>query len=48
MDIDIEEDSIKISGGKTNLEIKGILSKRHAMILLALILALLGVKEFQL
>jgi len=47
VDIDIEEDKIVIQDGDTKLSLQGVLSKKHAIILVSLILALLGVKEFQ-
>ena len=46
MDIDIEEESVKIEADGSKVEIKGILSKKHAIILVGLILGLLGIKEF--
>ena len=46
MDIDIEEEKIVIQSGETKIQVKGILSKKHALILVSLILAILGIKEF--
>jgi|TARA_R110001592_G_scaffold318647_2_gene595870 hypothetical protein len=46
MDIEIDEESVKIEADGSKVEIKGILSKRHALILVSLILAILGIKEF--
>ena len=46
MDIEIEPESITIEEGETKIQISGILSKKHAIILVGLILALLGIKEF--
>ena len=40
--IEISEEEVKLQFGGTKLTISGILSKRHAQILIALILALLG------
>ena len=46
MDIDIEEDKIIIKDGDTSLSIKGVLSRKHAIILVSLIVGILGIKEF--
>ena len=46
MDIEIEEDKITIEEGDTKISLQGVLSKKHAIILVGLILALLGIKEF--
>ena len=46
MDIEIDEESVKIEADGSKVEIKGILSKKHAIILVSLILAILGIKEF--
>ena len=46
MDIEIEEDKVIIESGDTKLQIKGIISKKHAIILVSLILAILGIQEF--
>ena len=46
MDIEIEEDKVIIESGETKLQIKGIISKKHGIILVSLILAILGIKEF--
>ena len=46
VDIDIEEDKIIIQDGDTSLSIKGVLSKKHAIILVGLIIAILGIKDF--
>ena len=40
--IEITEDEVKLQFGGTRLTISGILSKRHAQILIALILAMVG------
>ena len=46
MKIDVEEEKIVIESGDTKISVKGILSKKHAIILVSLILAILGIKEF--
>ena len=46
MDIEIEEDKVVIESGDTKVQIKGVLSKKHGIILVSLILAILGIKEF--
>ena len=46
MDIDIEEDKVVIQAGDTKVQVKGILSKKHALILVSLIISILGIKEF--
>ena len=46
MDIDIEEDKIVIQDGNTKLSLQGVLSKKHALLLITLILGLLGISEF--
>ena len=46
LDIEIEEESVKIEADGTKVEIKGILSKKHFFILVSLTLAILGIKEF--
>ena len=46
MDIDIEEDKIVIQDGNTKLSLEGVLSKKHALLLITLILGLLGISEF--
>tara|TARA_R110001599_G_scaffold198853_1_gene395678 strand:+ start:92 stop:244 length:153 start_codon:yes stop_codon:yes gene_type:complete len=46
MDIEIDEESVKIEADGSKVEIKGILSKKHAIILVSLVLAILGIKEF--
>ena len=46
MDIEIEEDKVIIESGDTKVQIKGVLSKKHGIILVSLILAILGIKEF--
>ena len=46
VDIEIEEDKVVIESGETKVQIKGILSKKHAVILVSAILAILGIKEF--
>ena len=40
--IDISDEEVNLSIGGTKLTITGVLSKRHAQILIALILAMLG------
>ena len=40
MDIEIEEDKIVIQDGETKLSIIGVLSKKHAIILVSLIIAI--------
>ena len=40
--IEISEEEVKLQFGGTRLTISGILSKRHAQILIAVILAMLG------
>ena len=46
MDIEIDEESVKIEADGSKVEIKGILSKKHAVILVSLIIGILGIKEF--
>ena len=46
MDIEIDEESVKIEADGSKVEIKGILTKKHAVILISLILGILGVSEF--
>jgi hypothetical protein len=46
LDIDIEPEKVTIEADGSKVEIKGILSKKHAVILVSLILAILGIKEF--
>jgi len=46
VDIEIEEDKVIIESGDTKVQIKGVLSKKHGIILVSLILAILGIKEF--
>ena len=46
VDIDIEEDKIIIQDGETTLSIKGVLSRKHAIILVGLIIGILGIKDF--
>jgi len=46
LDIEIEEDKVIIESGDTKLQIEGIISKKHGIILVSLILAILGIKEF--
>ena len=46
MDIEIEDDKVVIESGDTKVQIRGVLSKKHAIILVSLILAILGIKEF--
>jgi len=40
--IQIEEDEVNLSLGATQIKISGIISKRHAQILVAITLAMLG------
>ena len=46
MDIEIEEDKVVIESGDTKIQVSGILSKKHAIILVGLVMAILGIKEF--
>ena len=46
MDIEIEEDKVIIESGDTKIQVKGVLSKKHGIILVSLILAILGIQEF--
>ena len=46
MDIEIDEESVKIEADGSTVEIKGILSKKHAVILISLIIGILGIKEY--
>ena len=46
MDIEIDEESVKIEADGSTVEIKGILTKKHAIILISLIFGLLGIREF--
>ena len=46
MDIDIEEDKVIIQDGDTSISIKGVLSRKHAIILVSLIIGILGIQEF--
>jgi len=46
MDIEIEEDKVIIESGDTKIQVKGVLSKKHGIILVSLILTILGIKEF--
>ena len=46
VDIEIEEDRITIEDGSTKLSLQGVISRRHAVMLVGLILALLGIYEF--
>ena len=46
MDIDIEEDKIIIQDGETTLSIKGVISRKYAIILVGLIIGILGIKDF--
>ena len=46
MDIEIEEDKVIIESGDTKIQVKGVLSKKHGIILVSLILAILGMQEF--
>ena len=47
MDIEIDEESVKIEADGSKVEIKGILTKKHALLLISLILVSLGISEFQ-
>jgi|TARA_R110000787_G_scaffold106510_1_gene214179 hypothetical protein len=46
LDIEIDPESVKIEADGSTVEIKGILSKKHALLLISLILGILGIKEF--
>ena len=46
LDIEIEEDKVIIESGDTKISVSGILSKKHAIILVSLIITILGIKEF--
>tara|TARA_R110000824_G_scaffold393804_2_gene593187 strand:- start:352 stop:504 length:153 start_codon:yes stop_codon:yes gene_type:complete len=46
LDIEIDEESVKIEADGSKVEIKGILTKKHAILLIGLILGILGIKEF--
>lgn len=46
VDIEIEDDKVVIESGETKVQIYGVLSKKHAIILVSAILAILGIKEF--
>ena len=46
VDIEIDEEKVIIQDGDTKLQITGVLSKKHAIILVSLIIAILGLKEF--
>ena len=46
MDIEIEPESVTIEADGSKVTVSGILSKKHAVILVGLVLAILGVKEF--
>ena len=46
MDIEIDEDKVVIESGETKISVSGILSKKHAIILVGLVMAILGIKEF--
>jgi len=46
VDIEIEPESIEITDGDTRLKLTGVLSHRHAVLLLGLVLGILGLKEF--
>lgn len=46
LDIDIEEDKVIIESGDTKISVSGILSRKHAIILVGLVMAILGIKEF--
>jgi hypothetical protein len=46
VDIEIDEDKVVIESGETKIQVKGILSKKHAIILVSLVMAILGINEF--
>jgi len=46
MDIEIDEESVKIEADGSKVQIKGILTKKHAIILVSLIISILGISEF--
>jgi len=46
VDIEIEEDKVIIESGDTKVQLQGVLSKKHAIILVSLTVAILGIKEF--
>tara|TARA_R110000751_G_scaffold291199_2_gene398060 strand:+ start:524 stop:688 length:165 start_codon:yes stop_codon:yes gene_type:complete len=46
LDIDIEPEKVTIEADGSKVTVSGILSKKHALILVSLILAILGIKEF--
>ena len=46
VEIEIEDESIEITDGETRLKLTGVLSHRHAILLVGLILGILGLKEF--
>ena len=46
MDIEIDEESVTIEADGSKVTVSGILSKKHAVILVSLVLAILGIKEF--
>jgi len=46
MDIEIEPESVTIEADGSKVQIKGILTKKHAIILVSLIISILGIKEF--
>ena len=46
VDIEIEPEAIEITDGDTRLKLTGVLSSRHAVILVGLVLGILGRKEF--
>jgi hypothetical protein len=46
MDIEIDEESVTIEADGSKVIVSGILSKKHAVILVGLVLAILGIKEF--
>lgn len=47
IDLEISEDEIKISAGGTNITLSGVLDRKHALILIALILGMLGIGDYQ-
>jgi len=46
MDIEIDEESVTIEADGSKVTVSGILSKKHAIILVGLVMAILGIKEF--
>ena len=46
LDIDIEPEKVTIEADGSKVTVSGILSKKHAIILVGLVMAILGIKEF--